>query len=173
MQYSTKALFDMFTLFFIAIGAILMGIMGVYQLVARDGNAMLSVIFILFGMAALFHMFSRDYYLPFLGRAAYPCGSLTEKVPVNADLTVDVITAPNVNVIYWVSEKVTDGQVAKNPMIVYEKDGNSGVTVSDGNGKATLRIRKPKSVMSSLPVHVHYRICNEPGMMSNVQTVFL
>jgi uncharacterized membrane protein YuzA (DUF378 family) len=177
MQYSTKALFDMLTLFFIAIGAILMGIVGVYHLIARDGNAMLSVIFILFGVAALFHMFSRDYYLPFLGRAAYPCGTLVEKAPPNADLHVDVTTSPNVNVIYWVSDKVNDGQVAKNPLIVYEKDGNSGVTLSDGNGKATLHIRKPKPVMSGmsshLPLHVHYRACNEPGMMSSVQTMFL
>src|SRR6056300_688801 len=63
---------------------------------------LLNFIIILSVVASIiYNIFDRNFYLPFLGWTAYPCGSLAEKIPRGADTTVTVQVKPNVNVIYW------------------------------------------------------------------------
>lgn len=131
-------------------------------------------------VAAAIIMFigSRNFYLPFLGSTVYPCGSLAEKVPANADASVTVRVKPGANVVYWASEpSAPTAQPISNPWDAYAMYDNSGVVRADAQGNATLRFRSPSSykvgiVMNrTLSHHVHYRVCNYAGMMSEVKTV--
>lgn len=134
------------------------------------------VIYILVGVSALFHIMSRNFYLPFLGDAAFPCGAMTEKTPSNPNSEVKIHIEPLANVIYWAAE--SNGDVAKNPWIAYAEHTNAGVTRSDVNGVASLKFRTPRSYnvfggMKTLKPHVHYRVCKAPGILSEIKTVFL
>jgi hypothetical protein len=136
-------------------------------------------IYLIIGFSAVVHLFSRDYFLPFLGEAVYPCGSLTPKVPHDADLEVKIKVDPNVNVIYWAAEP--NSKVVDNPWLAYSEYENTGVALSGEDGMATLKVRKPASYnvpkmglfQKNLKPHIHYRTCNMTGMMSRVETVFL
>ena len=140
----------------------------------------LNLIIILAVVASIIYfLFDRNFYLPFLGWAVYPCGSLAEKVPKNADSNVTIQVPPNVNVIYWASEpsKKEDQPIA-DPWDAYANYDNSGVVKSDSNGNAILRFSSPSSYNvglfnKTLKTHVHYRVCKHPGMLSDIKTVFL
>ena len=129
--------------------------------------------------SVLYYMFDRNFYLPFLGWAVYPCGSLAEKVPRNADTTVTVQVKPNVNVIYWASEPFPkEEQPISNPWDAYANYDNSGVVRADANGNAVLHFRSPSSYNvgmfnKTIKTHVHYRICKHPGMLSDIKTIFV
>jgi hypothetical protein len=121
---------------------------------------------------------SRNYYLPFLGSTVYPCGSLAEKVPANADTTITVQVMPGANVVYWASEpSEPSAQPISNPWDAYALYDNSGVVRADASGKAILRFRSPSSYkvgylyQRELKRHVHYRVCSNAGMMSPIKTV--
>ena len=123
--------------------------------------------------------FSRNFYLPFLGWTVYPCGSLAEKVPADANTSVMVNVAPNVNVIYWASEpSPSEVQPISNPWDAYANYDNSGVVRADAQGNALLRVRMPSSYKVGLmgkvmKTHVHYRVCHNSGMLSEIKTVFI
>ena len=127
----------------------------------------------------IYFMFDRNFYLPFLGWAVYPCGSLAEKVPINADTNVIVQVNPNSNVVYWASEpSKIENQPIDNPWDAYANYDNSGVVKSDSTGKAVLHVRSPSSynvglLNTTLKTHVHYRVCKHPGMLSDIKTVFV
>jgi len=123
--------------------------------------------------------FSRNFYLPFLGWSVYPCGSLAEKIPADANTTVMVKVQPNVNVIYWATEpNEHTTQPISNPWDAYANYDNSGVVKADADGNAVLRVRNPSSykvglLSKTLKSHIHYRICHHSGMLSEVKTVFV
>jgi hypothetical protein len=101
---------------------------------------------------------------------------MTTKIPLNADTQVKIEVAPNSNVIYWAAEQ--HKEVMDNPWVAYAENSNAGVVKSDVNGVAVLKFRKPasykvKSGLKTLAPHVHYRVCNVPGMLSEVKTVFV
>ena len=127
----------------------------------------------------IYNIFDRNFYLPFLGWTAYPCGGLAEKIPRDADTTVTVQVKPNVNVIYWGSEpKTNEEQPIDNPWDAYANYDNSGVVRADAQGKAVLHFRNPSiyqvGLMNrTLKKHIHYRECRHPGMLSSVKTVNL
>ena len=139
----------------------------------------LKFIFILFIVASvIYNLFDRNFYLPFLGWAVYPCGSLAEKIPRDADMTVTVQVNPNVNVIYWGSEPTNESQPIDNPWDAYANYDNSGVVRADAQGKAVLHFRNPSiyqvGLMNrTLKKHIHYRECRHPGMLSSVKTINL
>lgn len=172
---------EMLTFLLIIVGALNWGLIGVFkfnlvEFVAKyTFKDLETTIYILVGIAAVFHLFSRNFYLPFLGDMAFPCNSMVQKVPENATLSVKVQTKPNVNVIYWAAEE--NDNVQKNPWVAYAEYSNAGVTRSDVNGIATLRFRNPASYKvkgnMTLKPHVHYRVCIEPGMLEEVRTVYL
>ena len=130
----------------------------------------LSIFIVLIVVASiLYNMFDRNFYLPFLGWSVYPCGSLAEKVPLNADTTLTVQVKPNVNVIYWGSESsAKEMQPIDNPWDAYANYNNSGVVRADANGRAVLHFRNPSSYQvglmhRTLSKHIHYRECRHPA----------
>jgi hypothetical protein len=55
---------------------------------------------------------------------------------------------------------------------------NAGVAKSDLNGVASLQFRNPVEYevmggLKKLNRHVHYRICEHPGMLGPVESVFI
>ena len=184
MKNSIYVWLEMVSLFLIVVGALNWGLVGainfnIVSWIAEHSFLIIEpIIYTLIGVAAITHIFSRDYYLPFLGETAYPCGSLASKEPFNADTTVSIFVEPNVNVIYWAAEP--NAKVVDNPWQAYSLYENTGVTRSDEKGRATLRIRKPTEYNVShglfgktLKPHIHYRTCTMMGMLSRVETVFV
>ena len=140
----------------------------------------ISIVIILIIVASIIDsLFDRNFYLPFLGWAVYPCGSLAEKIPANADKSVTIQVPTNVNVIYWASEPLKpELQPISDPWEAYANYENSGVVKADSKGTAVLRVRSPSSYKvglfnKTLKTHIHYRICKHPGMLSDVKTVFI
>ena len=187
MQYDIQRIvlkknFEMLTLLLVVIGALNWGLVGVFDFnlvtwIAKKTFASLeNTVYVLVGLSAVFHILSRNFYLPFLGDTVFPCASMTTKVPFNADTQIKVEVAPNSNIIYWAAEQ--HKEVMDNPWIAYAENSNAGVVKSDVNGVAVLKFRKPasykvKSGLKTLSPHVHYRVCNVPGMLSEVKTVFI
>lgn len=168
----------------ILLGALNWGLIGVFKfnLVSyvltyfTNVHQLNRAVYVIVGLAALFKIFSRDYYLPFLGHAVFPCDSLEIRTPANANVATKIKTKSRVNVIYWASEGTND-IVVQNPWKAYDKYGNAGVAVSDADGNAVLKVRQPVSYKVptgfTLKPHIHYRICLGNGMLSPVKTVFL
>jgi hypothetical protein len=124
-------------------------------------------------VAALSLVFRRNVYLPFLGETVYPCDNLAEKSPVDAELSVIVTDIPSgAKVVYWAAEPSTS--IISNPWDAYGKYENSGVVTADASGKATLSVRKPTGYKvpsgRELKPHVHYRFCQESGILSEIRT---
>lgn len=136
-------------------------------------------VYIVIGLAAMSLVLRRDIYLPFLGTTVVPAGALTQKVPQNANDQVSIKTLPNAKVVYWAAEpNPTQGKDVLDWKLAYDEFENSGVAIADNNGNAILRFRGPPQsytvpVMGRLESHVHFRICEEGGMMGPVQTMML
>jgi len=181
MNIYTLKYLQLITFIFIIIGALHLGILGffninIFKLQGKYTNINIEkTLYIIIGICALINVFSRDYYLPFLGSTVYPCGSLVEKIPSNADMQIYVYTPPHSSVIYWASE--SHKEVIENPWLAYGENTNAGVTKADGKGLTILKVRKPsiyKTPMGKkLSPHVHYRVCEGNGMLSRVETVII
>lgn len=151
------------------------------KLIASIGKSKVLAVtmLILTTLALYFNVVNRNFYLPFLGYSVYPCGSLIEKVPANANVEVKVIVPPNVNVVYWASEPSAPGmEPISNPWDAYANYENAGVVKSDASGVAVLKVRMPSSyrvglMNRKLDRHVHYRVCKHPGMLSDIKTVMV
>ena len=125
-------------------------------------------------IAALSLVFRRNIYLPFLGETVYPCDNLVDKTPDSAELTVTVTDIPaGTKVVYWAAEPSTS--IVSNPWDAYGKYENSGVATSNASGKAVLSVRKPTGYKvpsgRELKPHVHYRFCQESGILSEIRTI--
>lgn len=164
----------------IVVGALNWGLVGAFDfnlvewLNDRTFDHLDTAVYCLVGISALFYFFARDYYLPFLGRSAMPCGSLVQKVPENATISVPIQAAPGVNVIYWAAEE--GDHVKKDPIIAYSQYTNAGVVQADQKGVAVLRVRKPAAYHvpgKTLAPHIHYRTCESDGMLGRVYTVYV
>lgn len=130
------------------------------------------LIYLAVGLSAIYLLTNRDFFLPFLGEGAYPCGSLLLRVPENANVKMTIKTESNVNIIYWAAE--SNSKTQPNPLIAYSVAANAGVARSDENGNAVLSVRLPASYLvrgTQLPLHIHYRICKNPGLVGEVKTV--
>jgi len=133
-------------------------------------------VYMVVGIAALSLVFRRDMYLPFLGETVVPGGALTQKTPQNANEQVSIRTLPNAKIVYWASEpNPNQGKELPNWTEAYDEFENSGVAVADATGQAVLRFRGPPQaykvpLMGRLAPHVHFRICDDRGMMGRVQT---
>ena len=96
-SYSKTETFEMYLRFISRIVLMLSALLFAAQLGGYNSvtflmkNKIVSFIIVLVVVASLlYNMFNRNFYLPFLGWAVYPCGTLAEKVPRNADTTVTV-----------------------------------------------------------------------------------
>ena len=133
------------------------------------------IIYIIIGISG-FLLFERDNFLPFLGHSVYPCEPLKESYPENSNIKIKIRTEANKNIIFWASEP--NNKILDNPYDAYLDYKNSGVTRSDENGIAILKVRKPSNYyvpMKPEPLrkHIHYRICNGNGMLSRIETIYL
>lgn len=121
-----------------------------------------------------FLVMDRDFYLYFLDQAAFPCGPMQPKEPENADTHIRIEgLRPDSNVVFWASE--SSEEVQENPWKAYGTNSNSGVTRTDSDGTAKFRVRKPAAynvrMGTTLSPHVHYRVCERPGMLGPVRTI--
>ena len=163
--------FDMVLFCLLVVGGIVIGIDG---FISKKLNIFLRVLFVMIGVAAIIKMFTRDYYLPFLGDTAFPCGSLMAKTPAKANREVHVYAPPYSTVIYWAAESARE--VKDNPILAYAQNTNAGVAIADQAGRAILKVREPVGYYTGfrkLDSHIHYRICKSSGMIGSVQTHYL
>ncbi len=135
-----------------------------------------NVLFTLIALSAICVGFSRDSYLPFLGSSVMPCSLLNPQEPKGSNYEVQVSLRPGSKVLYWAAEPANhDLQFVTNWRNAYRDYKNAGVAIADGAGKATLRLRKPQSytvpIKGELQPHVHYRLCEDLGMIGPVRTI--
>lgn len=127
-------------------------------------------------IAILYLALDREFYLYFLDQAAFPCEPMQPKEPEGADTVIRVENLrPNSNVVYWAAE--SSDQVQEDPWKAYGTNSNSGVARIDATGAVELKVRKPASYhvpfKRALPPHVHYRVCERPGLLGPVRTLSL
>jgi len=137
-------------------------------------------VYLLVGIAALYLVFKRDSYLPFLGETLLPCAAFGPRTPDNANQEVTITTLPNAKVVFWASEPKQDASGSDLQMwnVAYNDFSNSGVAIADDKGKAVLHFRgSPQAykvpIKGIIQPHVHFRICEKLGMLGPVQTYFL
>jgi hypothetical protein len=130
---------------------------------------------------ALWLLFQRDTYLPFLGMAAFPPSLVPnqEVAPKGASKEVVLpINAPDgTRVIYWGALPAPSGAVARTPMLAYGDYSNAGVAIVK-SGKATVRFACPGEYWvpmgQKLSRHIHYRLCCvKSGLFGPVQTMWV
>jgi uncharacterized protein len=145
------------------------------------GRQIARIVYIAVGIAALWIMFDRDTYLPFLGETVFPCSALAEQTPRGADTTVQLQVPAGRKVIYWASEPDKEHlKSLNNWRLAYLKYENVGVATADAQGLVALRVRKPQAysvpMKGRIEPHIHYRVCGgaeEPGLLGRIQTVYL
>jgi hypothetical protein len=145
--------------------AVVIGLMGVLAYRATHWTQVLAAALV------VVPFLGRDAFLPFLGRAAYPCDSLAPTVPPGADTQLVVRATPGARVAYWAA----DGPSGDNYRVAYGDLSNAGIAVADREGLATLTFRAPRGYSvrwKKLAPHVHYRVCAGHGMFGRVQTAF-
>jgi uncharacterized membrane protein YuzA (DUF378 family) len=137
-----------------------------------------TLIYFLVGLSAIFIIFDRNTYLPFLGPIVAPCSVLENRDPPGATREVKVVVEPNVKILYWAaepaSEKLEKLNSWKQAYLDYQ---NAGVTTSNGEGVAVFKVRDPQPYKvpfkGRLEPHVHYRVCGEAGWMGEIKTVYV
>jgi hypothetical protein len=147
-------------------------------------GAFVSLIILCFGYTAgKYHLYGdlmkniekeESYYHDYKGMLIYLIKTYQVKIEGNTKITINV--SPNTKVAYW-SAKSTEKQL---PTVeeAYDDYSNSGVVMSDSNGKATIVFNKGSGYIVPngrfIDKHVHYReLSDEWGMMGPVQTVYL
>lgn len=130
-------------------------------------------------LCALWLLFDRDLWLPFLAPAAIPKNVIAENTSVNGDsikkITLNV-GVKNTKVIYWhaynTGAKILDVKSA------YGDYKNARVTTSDEHGNATFYITEEPSAYrvpygQVIPPHIHYRYMESDTMASAVKTHYV
>jgi uncharacterized membrane protein YuzA (DUF378 family) len=145
------------------------------------GNGYITKLFyLLIGISTLYVFFDRSTYLPFLGDTVLPCAAFAIRIPDDSSKEVIITTIPSTKVIYWAAEPRID--TSSNQVASWEEAygsyANSGVVMSDESGKAVLRFRGPPQAYKVpfkgvLKPHVHFRICEQNGIIGPVQTYFI
>ena len=117
----------------------------------------------------------RDTFLPFIGESVFPFTLIKDSTHAygNVSKTVQIDAPDGTKVAYWAA--MSNNTVEANPEIAYDHYQNSGVTTVK-NGKATLTVNCPAQYRVSpfntkLHKHIHYRIININGMISEIHTV--
>lgn len=146
--------------------------------VTGKGTFLTNLIFFCIGVSALCLALYRDSYLPFLGPTIMPCSLITAQVPEGADFDVRVNVRPGAKVLYWAAEPENkDFHGIQDWRKAYVSFKNAGVAIADPNGNAVLHVRKPQPytvlINKELSPHIHYRVCEDDGMVGSVQTVTL
>ena len=135
----------------------------------------IKTIFVLIGLSALYFIFDRDFYLPFLGKCVIPIGP--KKSTENLKKIKLSGLPPDSYVIYWGAKPNT--QVIPNPMDAYKDYSNSDISKTDSKGDIIIELECPSEYMVSkfgmnkkLSRHIHYRfeLPEYKGIFSKVYT---
>lgn len=142
------------------------------------------VIMVIVGIAAIYALFSRDNYLPFLGLSHVPTSVFKDYKQEKFDKKITIAIkkklkgAKPIKVVYWAANPSTE--IKTNPRDAYGNYENYGVTpiIDD---KAELYVKCPGSYIvthgkvvkfaKSLPKHIHYRVVYDNGLTSRIETV--
>ena len=163
-------------LFMIAMFILVLSGLSSWFLLSRRRTGIAAGFAIISALAAIYVGFNRDTYLPFLGPTFIPCSILKDQTPEHADTEVSVSgLEPGSKVMFWATEPATEGLAKlKDWQRAYLDFANAGVTTVNSDGHATLRIRRPQPytvpVKGRLEAHVHWRVCQDGGMIGPVQT---
>jgi len=158
-----------------------------------------NIITVLILGSVIYHVFQRDYYLPFLGPTVIPVplthllggklplthlldGKLPENKGSGELIQVSLSDIPaNTRVIFWAAKSNLDG-VWSNPIDAYQGYNNSGLAKTDDTGNVTIQVNCPSDYKISkfgfnkkLSKHVHYRyeLPKYPGIFSSVKTKYI
>lgn len=171
----------------ILVGAINWGSIGLFGInlvkslndVTFQNTSFEQMIYIIVGLAGLYMMFNRTYYLPFLGKTVMPPSAMQEhQINSNTAKTFELDNLDDANlVVYWAAKPSTSNEMA-GPEKAYEDYSNYGVSkVVDG--KATIKVECPQQYQVNkfgimkkvLPKHVHYRTIHSNGIFSEIRTL--
>lgn len=158
------------------LGALVWSVSGLFS---RKGKLIAYIVYGVVALAALYVGVHRDTYLPFLGETVLPCAALAEHTPEHADTSVSLSgLKPGSKILFWATEPATDGLARiKSWEKAYLEFANAGVTIADQSGHATLLFRRPQPytvpVHGRVDSHVHWRTCQDGGMMGPVQTTMV
>jgi hypothetical protein len=133
------------------------------------------MIYLFGGICTIIFIMNTYNWLPFLGETVFP-SSLVPLKTVEVDTTVTVNTLSNTKIAYW-SSKPSD---KKTPGVeeAYDDYSNSGVVMSDSNGKAVLTFNKGTDYIvpggKLIKKHVHYRVLDgDWALIGPVKTVYI
>lgn len=136
------------------------------------------IISILIGVSALYFLFNRDYYLPFLGHAIIPIGP----VKPTENLTKIKLTGlpPNTIIMAWGAKD--NNKIFDNPYDAYGDYANTDIKQSNERGEVFVELPCPSEyyvsklgMQSKLDRHIHYRYQypKYKGLFSPVRTKYL
>lgn len=135
------------------------------------------IVYALVGLSALYLLTKRDLYLPFLGETVLPCAMFNPRVPETHNPLYHLINTgePNKKIIYWAAYS-TEGSVG--PTEAYGDFDSSGVVMTDPAGVAKVVLKDEPGKYQvrnkkTLNPHIHYRVCHDSGMLSEVRTEFV
>jgi uncharacterized membrane protein YuzA (DUF378 family) len=138
-----------------------------------------NIISLLIGLSALYFIFNRDYYLPFLGESVIPIG---DKKPTE-NLTKIKLSGlpPNTIVMAWGAQ--SDTKIYEDPFEAYGSYSNTEITQTNENGEVTIELPCPSEyyvnkfgiMKRKLKRHIHYRyqLPKYKGLFSKVYTKYL
>lgn len=141
----------------------------------KDCTYFIRILYSLIGFSALYLMFNRDYYLPFLGKCVIPVGP---KKPSENLVKIKLSNLPpNTYVMYWGSKK--SEAIFENPIDAYKDYSNNDIGKTDNNGDIIIELECPSKYKVSkfglkreLKRHIHYRfeLPEYKGLFSKVYT---
>jgi hypothetical protein len=145
-----------------------------YLLIMGNSGISNKIFMTIVALSALFLGLDRDFYLPFLGNCVFPTLVMTNPNKVKSMRITNL--PPNVNVIYWAAK--SSNTSFDNPWDAYGNYSNSGITKSDNQGIAEIKLACPAEytvekfgvIKKKLQRHIHYRfeLPNQYGMYSKV-----
>jgi uncharacterized membrane protein YuzA (DUF378 family) len=181
MANNQKMTAYLIAMLFLAIGAINWLAFGLFKTSLFGNSTIARVLYVAVGLAGLFVIFRRDFYLPFLGQAAMPCPAFEDRIPPGASRTIKLSMPAGTRVLYWAAEPAMDElRTVRDWKAAYAKFENVGAATAGADGIVYLKVRDPQGynvpavgglLQKYIAPHVHYRICGSDGMMSRVETV--
>jgi uncharacterized membrane protein YuzA (DUF378 family) len=162
----------------------LIGLFGVNGVEAINNYTFQSVLFeqvvyILVGLASIYMMFNRTYYLPFLGKTVMPNGIVTEyqtSSPTAKTFTINQHLEGGSHVIVWAALSKKNSDVT-DYLQAYGDYSNYAVA-KIVNNSAIVKLDCPQEYYvdkfgvkrSVLSKHLHYRVVYNNGIFSDIKT---
>lgn len=137
------------------------------------------LISLLIGVSALFFIFNRDYYLPFLGHAVIPIGPKKPSEKLNKIRLSNL--PPKTTVIAWGSQN--SNKIYDNPFDAYGSYANTDIVQTNDKGEVIVELPCPSEyyvnkfgiMKQKLDRHIHYRyeLPKYKGLFSRIYTKYL